>query len=156
MSVRPSTKNVRLILPRCAFHTAGVMVESIMGRLFIWNLRSPAGAAPAPPAFAMMVGKKSLGVHCHCWSEKGEVIVRQEREKESAPHQRWQASVSHRMGAPQSRRGAWEQRWGLARDASLCLCCFFWLGVGSRSVTFLHFSTIAKVPYVVTLAHQME
>ena len=51
------------------------MVESIMGRLFIWNLRSPAGAAPAPPAFAMMVGKKSLGVHCHCWSEKGEVIL---------------------------------------------------------------------------------
>ena len=53
-----------------------------MGRLFIWNLRSPAGAAPAPPAFAMMVGKKSLGVHCHCRSEKGEVIVRQERERE--------------------------------------------------------------------------
>ena len=47
------------------------MVESIMGRLFIWNLRSPAGA-PAP-GFAMMISKKSLGVHC--WSEKGEVIL---------------------------------------------------------------------------------
>ena len=89
-----------------------------------------------------MFGKKSLGFHC--WDEKDEVILCGKGEH-TTPKMAGKCVCFPtdwgRLSEPEGEERGSSAR-GLARP-SLCLCFLFWLGLGSRTVTFLHL----KLPF---------